>query len=150
MEGLNRLTGFARGDLNSTRDGISETAAREQAWTLDTVGNWSNEATKESGSYLRPYEDRTHNTSNEITSIDPLDISGSNPASYTPVYDAAGNITDLPTTDSSPNHEFIYDFRNRLIEVQDQSQQTIVRYYYDGLNRLVKKQDLPAREWVSP
>ena len=144
---LNRLTGFARGDLNTTRDRISGTAAREQAWTLDAVGNWSNEATKESGTYLRPYEDRTHNTSNEITNIDPLDISGSNPASYTPVYDAAGNLTDLPTTDSSPNHEFIYDFRNRLIEVQDQSQQTIVRYYYDGLNRLAKK-DLTSGEDV--
>jgi len=66
-------------------------------------------------------------------------INGDDPGAYVPGYDNAGNLTDMPTTDSSPNHEFIYDYRNRLIEVQDQNQSTIVEYYYDGLNRRVKK-----------
>ena len=151
-DSLNRLTRFRRGNLSSTRDGITGTVAREQTWTLDTVGNWQDigtdphfpaVTTKNSGNLARPYEDRDHNEVNEITRIDPLDIGGTDPAQYSPSYDAAGNLTDLPASDGPPDHEFIYDFRNRLIEVQDQSQQPIVRYYYDGLNRLVKK-DLTA------
>jgi len=39
-------------------------------------------------------------------------------------YDNAGNLTDLPTTDGSPNHEFVPDYRNRLIEVKNQSQRS--------------------------
>ena len=37
---LHRLTGFERGDLNGNKDAIIAPAAREQAWTLDNLGNW--------------------------------------------------------------------------------------------------------------
>ena len=104
-DGLHRLASFKRGTLNDDKDGITGTAGREQAWTLDKLGNWANIESKTSGSLVRPYEDRSHNTANEITSIDPLDIGGTNPDSYSPVHDAAGNITDM-TADGSPDHEF--------------------------------------------
>ena len=43
------------------------------------------------------------------------------------------------TTDSSPNHKFVYDYRNRLIQVKTQADANIAKYHYDGLNRRVQK-----------
>ena len=68
LDGLGRVTGFERGDLNGEKDEITGTPAREQAWTLDHVGNWTDFATKDAdGNYIRPYEERDHNTTNHIT-----------------------------------------------------------------------------------
>jgi hypothetical protein len=65
---LHRVTDFERGDLNANKDAITGTPVREQAWTLQDIGNWTDFDTKDSdGDYIRPYEDRTHNTTNEIT-----------------------------------------------------------------------------------
>ena len=138
---LNRLTGFAPGDLNSARDGISGTAAREQAWTLDTVGNWSNEATKESGTYLRPYEDRTHNAANEVTA---RTFAGNTRIIS---YDDAGNLLTLQANSGTNGWRYTYDHRNRLVKLEDTSNieatppnwNLKATYVYDGLNRRVKK-----------
>ena len=72
---LHRLTSFKRGDLNEGKTDVPD-PVRDQAWTLSTLGNWSNVTTRTSGNLVRPYEDRSHNTTNEITEIDPLAING--------------------------------------------------------------------------
>ncbi len=93
---------------------ITGTPAREQAWQLSHVGNWSDLTTKNSGNTVRPTEERTHNTVNEITEIDPDADSPS-----TPIYDAAGNLHVFPRPDDDDEAtRFIYDYRNRLIEVE--------------------------------
>jgi len=134
---LHRLTSFKRGDLNANKDAIAS-PAREQGWTLDNLGNWSNVTSHTNGNLVRPYEDRTHNTVNEITQIDPLNIPP-DPDAYNPVHDDAGNLTSVPSTDGSPNHKFVYDYRNRLTQVKTQADANIARYYYDGFNRRVMK-----------
>ena len=53
---LYRLTSFKRGDLNANKDAITGTPVREQAWTLDELGNWDAFSTKESGGYARGEE----------------------------------------------------------------------------------------------
>ena len=141
---LHRLDTFKRGTLSGLPNSPAITdddRVREQTWPdMTDIGNWAKFYTKDSdGDYIRPYEDRTFNTTNEMTDINPSAINGGDPAAYVPGYDAAGNLTDMPTTDGSPGHEFVYDYRNRIIEVQDQNQSTVMKYCYDGLNRRVKK-----------
>src|SRR5262249_25838487 len=95
LNGLQELTNFERGTLNSTKDGISGTASRTQNWDLDGLGNFNSETTDS------VEQDRTHNAQNQIT-----DISGAGTVSY----DANGNMT----ADGSGNI-FVYDAWNRLV-----------------------------------
>jgi len=81
-DNLYRLTSFKRGTLNANKDDITGTPVREQTWALDDLGNWSELTSRIAGNLVRRYEDRTHNSANEITEIDPLDISGDNPDAY--------------------------------------------------------------------
>ena len=39
-DGLNQLTDFQRGTLNSTKDAITGPATATQSWGLDALGNW--------------------------------------------------------------------------------------------------------------
>ena len=149
-DSLDRLTSFKRGEFAGSMSSIAS-PTREQTWNLDTMGNWQDEGedpdphlpaiiTKNSGTAVSPYEDRDHDNMNQITRVEPLETT---PGPYVPSYDNAGNLTDLPANDGSPDHKFVYDFRNRLIEVQNQDASVITHYYYDALNRLVmKKKDL--------
>ena len=138
---LHRLWCFKRGTLTGLpNDPDISSPNRVQMWSLDTLGNWTNITTWNGAQYARPYEDRAHNNdANQITQINPLPIDQDDPDAYSPVYDNAGNLTSLPATDGSPDHKFVYDFRNRLIKVTDQNDTALVRCYYDGLNRLAKK-----------
>lgn len=38
-----------RGELNATKTGITGTPSREEDWSLDPLGNWSNFVQKTSG-----------------------------------------------------------------------------------------------------
>src|SRR5262249_16037049 len=40
-DGLNRITDFALGQLNATRDSIIGTPGSQENWGLDLLGNWS-------------------------------------------------------------------------------------------------------------
>jgi len=157
-DNLHRLTSFKRGTLNVNKDDITGTPVREQTWALDDLGNWSELTSRIDGNLVRRYEDRTHNDANEITEIDPLDISGDNPDAYAVTHDAAGNLKYLPDPADSEDTVtwFIYDYRNRLIEVKhtdDFSEpipawDTIARYFYDGLNRRIAKNILTKENSV--
>jgi RHS repeat-associated protein len=68
---------------------------------------------------------RTHNAANEI-----LTRTAGNPS-----YDDAGNLTD-----DGENYKYVYDYRNRLIELRRKSDSKLkAKYEYDGLNRRVRK-----------
>ena len=58
-DGLNQLTSFSRGTLNGTKDGISGTASRTQAFDVDAAGNFDSVTAVTRG----------HNKQNEITSV---------------------------------------------------------------------------------
>ena len=131
---LNRLATFDRGDLNANKDAITGTAAKEEDWSLDMTGNWTDFVQKTSGSTDLD-QDRTQNDVNEITAI--TASTGTNWAD--PVHDKNGNMTTIPKPSSLANGlTATYDAWNRLVEVAD-GETTIATYEYDGLNRRIKK-----------
>jgi RHS repeat-associated protein len=89
------------------------------AWTFD------NRSTDLSGT-AELDQTRTHNAANEIT-----DLSGT---ANDPTHDASGNMT----ADSS--NTYIYDAWNRLVEVRDRSDDSLIaEYEYDGQKRRIEK-----------
>ena len=149
-DSLVRLTNVKRGNLNETRDAILSTPAREQTWTLDTVGNWAAIDSNADGDPGSPTDARTHNTSNEILTIDPE----GEVAQFSVVHDDAGNVRFLPDRTDPANEadKMVYDYRNRLIQIwhttdydpedpegSDWGEAPVVRYYYDAFNRRIKK-----------
>lgn len=89
-----------------------------QKWQYDKIGNWT--YTNQNG----VEETRTVNDDNEYTAV----------TGMSPSYNDDGNlIADGTLT-------YIYDWANRLVEVQSASQ-SIVKYTYDALNRRVLKID---------
>jgi RHS repeat-associated protein len=134
-DGLQRLATFQRGDLNGTYTGISATAAKEQDWTLDQLGNWS-AFVKKTGTTTDLNQSRTHNEANELTYID---------SSNTHVAeDAAGNMTKVPKPNSWTAHfDLTYDPWNRLVGVKDGST-PIEGNEYDGLGRRIVHVDSAA------
>lgn len=90
----------ARGGSGSGYDHNSATgtAARDQTFTLDAVGNWTNLSTNGTGS------SRTVNAQNQYTAIG---------GSTTPNYDNNGN-----TILSDTNKTFVYDAWNRIVKVK--------------------------------
>ncbi len=133
-DGVRRLVEFDRGDLDGEKDGMSGTIAREDDFSLDPTGNWTDYVQKTSGS-TDLNQDRTHNEVDETTNI--TETTGT--AWITPAHDAAGNMTTMPKPSSLANgYTCTYDAWNRLVEVEDGG--TVVgKYEYDGLNRRIKK-----------
>jgi len=149
-DNLHRLTSFKRGTLNANKDDITGTPDRQQSWTLDHVGNWENPSglaidSDDNGNPGTPSDERTHNSVNEVTTIDPEGAVGS----FNVTHDDAGNLSILPdrANPTTTADCFTYDYRNRLIKVehtttydqQPPTWNTVVQYFYDGLNRRVKK-----------
>jgi len=123
-----RVTGFKRGQLNGNKDDITS-PSRTQTWTLDPLGNWDN--TVLDGTT----ETRTHNTINELTAR----TVGEDPQ-ISLLYGAAGNLTQ--DGDSDGDHKYAWDYRNRLIEVEEKQSgnwNTTAEYKYDARNRRVLK-----------
>ena len=109
---LNRLATMDRGTLTGNPyDSISGTPAREEDFTLDAVGNWTDYLVKTSGQTDLD-QDREHNKANEITSI----TEGEGQGWDDPAHDAAGNATTIPRP-NSPFNSFtcLYDAWNRLV-----------------------------------
>ena len=150
-DALHRLTNFQRGTVNATDDAITGTPVREQAWVLDSLGNWEDPTpglaidSNDKGNPGTPSDARTHNSVNEISTIDPEGAVGS----FNVTHDDAGNLSILPdrANPTTTADRFTYDHRNRLIKVehtttydqQTPTWNTVVQYFYDGLNRRVKK-----------
>ena len=101
-----------------------------QSWNLSGTGDW-NSFTNDGTTEKEP-----SNGANETTAI--TDTSN-NPVGVQPVYDAAGELTTLPSpANSSTSLGAQYDAWGRLVQVTTGS--TTVDYQYDGLGRLVEQQ----------
>jgi YD repeat-containing protein len=134
-DNLNRPTNMKRGQLTgSPPSGISGTPGKEQAWTLDKTGNWSNFTTKSTGT-TDLNQTRTTNTVNEITGITES-VGTSWPD---PTYDAAGNTTTMPRpANLGSSYTAVYDAWNRMVKLSASST-TVAEYEYDGRGRRVVK-----------
>jgi RHS repeat-associated protein len=118
-DGLNQLTTFDRGTLNSGKTAISGSSSRSQSWDYDTLGNMDSQTTD--GTAQTP----AANKQNEITSIS---------SATTPTYDSDGNMTGDET-----GRTFKYDAWNRLAEVKNSGGTTLVTYQYDGDDHRVRE-----------
>jgi len=133
-DGINRLLTFDRGDLNAQKTAISGTPVREEDWTLDPTGNWTDYLQKTSGTTDLD-QDRTHTPVNEITTI----TATTGPDWADPTHDRAGNMTALPKpSNAAESLTCEYDGWNRLVQVKD-GQIVVGQYAYDGLKRRMKK-----------
>jgi len=103
-DGLHRLAGFERGDLNANKHAIA-TLKFEHDWGLDSLGNWNEFDEDANGGGFDLEQTRTHNAANEIT-----DLSGT---ANDPTHDDAGSMT------ADASNTYIYDAWNRLAEVHD-------------------------------
>ena len=145
-DGVYRLENFDRGDLNVGKTAIVGTAAREEDFTIDATGNWTDYTQKTSGNNDL-VQQRDHNKVNEIDTNEAHDdapgasITASTGTNWDdPVHDGVGNMTQLPNPASLGNGlTCTYDAWNRLVEVEDASANTMGKYEYDGLNRRIKK-----------
>ena len=121
-DALNRLVNFTAGTL------VHSSIPRPQlqtAWNLDPVGNW-NQVT-ENG----VVENRVHDAANEITSINGVSV----------LNDANGSLTD------DGIRIYSYDDENRLVEVQQKSDGTVLGLYrYDALGRRVARLSDPGQK----
>jgi RHS repeat-associated protein len=126
-DGLNRITDFALGQLNATRDGLVGTPGSTENWALDLLDNWS---TFSSGGTTQT---RHHNAQNQIT-----DING-NPLAY----DNDGN-----TLTDDRGYSFVYDAWNRPVQVFDSFGNLLAAYSYDPLGR--RTQEFENDFWGNP
>lgn len=95
---LNRLTAFARGTLNGSKDAITGTPSRTQDWSLDALGNWNSLTTNGVA------ETRTHDDQNRLTDVGPTGLA----------FDNNGNLLTRP---SSSGYSYRYDGWNRFVGV---------------------------------
>jgi RHS repeat-associated protein len=92
------------------------------------LGNWSSVTTDGST------QTRTANQQNQITSIS---------GQTTPLYDLNGNML----LDQTGNKQFIYDAWNRLVQVRNASNQTLLESFaYDALGRRIIENPGTARD----
>jgi RHS repeat-associated protein len=127
-DNLDRLTSAERGTIVNGQIG---SPTMNQAWTLDSLGNWSQFTNNGST------QSRQADPANEIASV-----TQGGSTTY-PTYDAAGNMLSVPSTGSgtaSGTAYCTYDAWDRLVEVQNGASGPIVaEYAYDGLGRRIKE-----------
>jgi RHS repeat-associated protein len=127
MDGIGRLTHFQRGTVDDLAvSGAPVADVSEWNWTLDKANNWAiHNKTAASGDVDAS---RTHANTNEITT----QTTGA--GTTTLVYDANGNLVDDGV------HEYKWDFKNRLREVDGaDSGDAVGKYWYDAENRRTVK-----------
>lgn len=127
-DNLGRLTKAEEGTWGGSS--ISS-RTRQQDWTLDQVGNWSNAKLDLDGdnnwNETDEYNDtRTHDLVNQLNARN-MDSAGGDEFSLT--YDGVGNLTD-----DGEAYEYVYDVWGRLRQVKNTSNQNLIaEYWYNGL-----------------
>src|ERR1043166_3685507 len=120
-DALYRLTNFDVGMLSGS---TIPAPTLEKTWNLDPVGNW-NSVTSNSVPQAR-----THNSVNELTSINATNLLS---------YDDDGNLQQ------DPAYSYSYDEENRLSQVVRLSDSALVgQYFYDALGRRIVRILNPA------
>ena len=130
---IDRLSRMDRGQLTEMQNAITNNTFA-QCWTLDATGNWAGFREDDTGDGTWDLnQTRTANTVNEITGIS----ESAGPTWVTPEYDAAGNITTMPSgADPTIAQNCIYDAWSRLVSVS-QTETPIRTYIYDAAKRRV-------------
>ena len=137
-DGIHRLKDFDRGDLNAGKTAITSPTL-EQAWGLDTTGNWTTfDQTVPGDSSQDIAQSRTHNTVNEI--VETVGASW-----VTPAHDKNGNMTYMPQP-AEPTEGFTatYDAWNRLVKLQEQ-QPTCPALIEDAFDGMTSGQNISGR-----
>jgi RHS repeat-associated protein len=117
-----RLTNYAVGTLNVSPPACTVLSPSTLTqYTLDPVGNWPKKVTFTGPTTTA--EIRTHNSTNEIATINGAPLS----------YDNNGNLT------ADSLYTYTYDEENRLTSVTNTSARVVGRYQYDALWRRVQK-----------
>jgi RHS repeat-associated protein len=130
-DGLDQLIKYRQGNLNFGKTGIDGTPKGENQYGLDPLGNWPQfQQWKDGAQTLN--QSRTHNKANEVLTASAL---------YTPVHDAAGNMTAMPRpNDPAKGFKLTWDAWNRLVKVvAADTNKTVVEYQYDALHRRIVK-----------
>ena len=148
-DGLDRLVKSNWGTLDGSGVITDQNADANQAWGLDTVGNWSQFKwdTDGGGGGTPITQTRAHNTANEIAGNGGNPISGTGAANWVdPTYDPAGNMTAGPQpryeTADANTQWYKYDAWNRLTRLGQGASSPgtlVVTYSYDGQNRRIRK-----------
>jgi RHS repeat-associated protein len=115
---LNRLSAFARGELNGQRDGIVGEPLRTQSWDLDALDNFQSVSTN--GAAVS----RAHNLQNQVTAVGSATLS----------YNGNGNAQV-----DEQGRKLVFDAWNRLVEVKDSEEQTLATYAYDAAGRRIQE-----------
>ena len=124
-DGLNRLTGLARGTLNSAGTAVTGTPTGTESWQLDALGNWTGNTVNSSTTT------RTNDAQNQVTTVTTPATGGGN-ATATLGYDKNGN-----TLIDEAGQQYVYDAWNRLVAVKNASGTTVASYTYDAQGRRV-------------
>ncbi len=131
-DSLGRLTKAEEGTWGGSS--ISS-RTREQDWTLDQVGNWSNPKLDLDGdnnwNETNEYNDtRTHDVVNQLTARNTDSAGGDE---FTLTYNGVGDLTD-----DGEAYEYVYDAWGRLCTVKNTSNQaTIASYRYNALGQRI-------------
>jgi RHS repeat-associated protein len=132
FDGLHRVLTSQVGTLSGTT--ISGTPASQESWSLDGLGNWAGYVQQAAGATALN-QTRTASPANAISGISAT--VGTTWA--TPAYDAAGNMTGIPSPTSLASlYTATFDAWNRLVSIASGST-TVATYAYDGLNRRIVK-----------
>ena len=129
-DGAHRLTAAARGTLSGGTGPITSPVL-QQSWNLDSTGNWPGFSNFDQNTAANTLvQQRTSNTSNEITNI----ARTVGAAWATPGYDRNGNMTTIPQP-AAPTSTWpgTYDAWNRLVFLN--YAEMLYEFLYDGLNR---------------
>lgn len=88
----------------------------------------------DSGTMAQETLEYSHNTVNQYSEYESSFLAGQFITAHSFSHDDNGNLE----ADENGNSYF-YDYRNRLIEVQDPNSNSIEEYTFDGLGRRIKK-----------
>jgi RHS repeat-associated protein len=136
-DGLYQVQSRKRGHLNSSRDDIAS-PARIEDFTYDPIGNWNNYKLTTDTGVGNLDQDRTHNKSNQIKTIDESDdLVAHDPAGNMTTVTPARHATDENAADWTKGYLCTWDAWNRLVKTakQESPSTVVAQYQYDALFR---------------
>lgn len=142
--GLDQVTTAKQGDLNAGRTDITGTPSLQEAWTLESLGNWRQLVQTTSGTTTLD-QTRAHTAANEVTTI--AATTGTDWGDG--VVDQNGFMTRV-SKPSTPNErwQLTRDAWGRLVKVVNEvGGATVAEYKYDGRHHRIVKLRPNGANW---